>query len=252
MNSAAARSKRSRSAGGWLRGRNRRKQRRRPDAHAADWIGEQRRSKRPKLIGRHAFEHVEGADAHHRIGVRKARSAPSRRSSATGVGASSVSALARANAGAVAIGGDCGKQRRRIRSIGPRGMERLGISSGSPSGSARASSRPPLPPMRAICQLWQSLQALGVPSFADKIGPRNAETVIVPPIDHHVGARRHVTGRAAERRIRRLMVVMRGRRVFVGRVALQADAVAGQRAAWRCAARGNRCRSRRPRTSCSA
>src|SRR5271157_5566871 len=50
---------------------NRGKERRRPDADAAAAIGEERRNKRPNLISRHAFEHVERADSDHRIGVRQ-------------------------------------------------------------------------------------------------------------------------------------------------------------------------------------
>jgi hypothetical protein len=42
------------------------------NSHAPDRIGE----KRPNLIGRCVFEHIEGADPHHRIGVRTARLAP--------------------------------------------------------------------------------------------------------------------------------------------------------------------------------
>ena len=59
-----------------------------------------------------------------------------------------------------------------------------------------------------------------------EIGPRDAQAVIVPAIDHHVGAGRHVARRAGERRIGALVVVMRRGRVLVGRMALQADAVA--------------------------
>src|ERR1700737_1511728 len=51
-NSAAARSKRSRSA-----------------ADAAIGIGEERRDQRPELAGRHVGEHVERADAYHGIGI---------------------------------------------------------------------------------------------------------------------------------------------------------------------------------------
>src|SRR5215510_12350853 len=60
------------------------------------------------------------------------------------------------------------------------------------------------------------------------VGTWYAETVIVPPVDDHIGALRHVAGRAGERRVRAFMAVMGGRRVFLRRVALHADAVAGR------------------------
>src|SRR5215471_3969095 len=60
------------------------------------------------------------------------------------------------------------------------------------------------------------------------VGTWYAETVIVPPIDDHIGALRHVAGRAGERGARAFMAVMGGRRVFLRRVALHADAVAGR------------------------
>src|SRR5262249_2648399 len=40
-----------------------------------------------------------------------------------------------------------------------------------------------------------------------QVGPWDSETMIVPTIDHHVGAHRHVAGRACERRIGRLVLV---------------------------------------------
>ena len=58
-----------------------------------------------------------------------------------------------------------------------------------------------------------------------QIGTRNAEAVIVPDVDHHVGARRHMARRAGERRVRRRMAVVRDRGIFIGGVTLQADAV---------------------------
>src|SRR6516225_3777947 len=61
-----------------------------------------------------------------------------------------------------------------------------------------------------------------------QVGTRDAETVIVPPVDDHTGALRHVAGRAGERRARAFMAVMGGRRVFFRRVTLHADAVAGR------------------------
>src|SRR6516165_8282132 len=61
-----------------------------------------------------------------------------------------------------------------------------------------------------------------------QVGTRDAEAVIVPVVDHHIGALRHVAGRAGERRARAFMAVMRGGRVFLRRVTLRADAVAGR------------------------
>src|SRR3954453_6628126 len=61
-----------------------------------------------------------------------------------------------------------------------------------------------------------------------EIGPRNAQAVIVPAVDHHVGVGRHVAGRASERRTGALMAMMRYGRVLVGRMTLQAHAVARQ------------------------
>ena len=52
--------------------------------------------------------------------------------------------------------------------------------------------------------------------------------MIVPPVDDHVGPGRHVARRAGERRVHRLVAVMRDGRVFVGRVTLQTGAVAGE------------------------
>src|SRR5262249_27401062 len=61
-----------------------------------------------------------------------------------------------------------------------------------------------------------------------QVGTRDGEAVIVPAVDHHIGALRHVAGRAGERRARAFMAVMGGRRVFFRRVTLHADAVAGR------------------------
>src|SRR5262245_29376053 len=59
------------------------------------------------------------------------------------------------------------------------------------------------------------------------IRPWHPEAVIVPPIDHHIGARRHVTRRAGQRRIDGPMSMMRGHRILVGGVTLQAGVVGG-------------------------
>jgi hypothetical protein len=61
-----------------------------------------------------------------------------------------------------------------------------------------------------------------------QVGTRDAEAVIVPPVDDHIGALRHVAGRAGEGPTYRLMMVVRSRRVPVGGVALHADAIPGR------------------------
>src|SRR5262249_24231423 len=61
-----------------------------------------------------------------------------------------------------------------------------------------------------------------------EVGPRHAEAVIVAAVDDHVGALRHVAGRAGDRRAYRLMMAVANGCILVGRVALQADAVAGR------------------------
>ena len=52
--------------------------------------------------------------------------------------------------------------------------------------------------------------------------------MIVPRIDDHVVANRHVAGNAAERRASRLVPGVLGVRIFLGRMALQAGVVAGK------------------------
>src|SRR5262249_60058038 len=58
-----------------------------------------------------------------------------------------------------------------------------------------------------------------------QVGTRDAEAVIVPPVDDHIAALRHVAGRAGERRLYRFVTVVRNGRILVGGVALQADAI---------------------------
>ena len=83
---------------------------------------------------------------------------------------------------------------------------------------------------------------IGRAELDGQIRARNAEAMIVPPIDDHVGARGHMARGAAERRAHSLVAVVRDGRILVGRVALQADAITRALEAWRYAARGNRCR----------
>src|SRR5262249_59529273 len=56
------------------------------------------------------------------------------------------------------------------------------------------------------------------------VGTWYAETVIVPPIDDHIGALRHVAGRAGERGARAFMAVNGGPCAFLRPVAFDADA----------------------------
>ena len=66
---------------------------------------------------------------------------------------------------------------------------------------------------------------IGCAKLYGDVRTRNAKTVIVPCIDDHVGAARHVTRRAGERWGYRLMsMVLRIRVLFLG-VTLQAGAV---------------------------
>ena len=97
-------------------------------------------------------------------------------------------------------------------------------------------------PFASICRQWQSLQALGVPRVDGQIRARDAETVVVPPIDDHVGARR-ACGR---RRSRSAGLFLRGGDASRPRTCPERG-IAGRRrhrelGAWRHAARGNRCR----------
>src|SRR5437016_13188715 len=61
-----------------------------------------------------------------------------------------------------------------------------------------------------------------------QVGPRDAETVIVPLIDDHVGAGRHVARRTGKWRVQAFVTVMSRHGVFVRRVTLQAHAIAGR------------------------
>ena len=58
-----------------------------------------------------------------------------------------------------------------------------------------------------------------------KVGARYPETVVMPAVDHHVGARRHVARRAGKRRNDLRVPMMARSRIFFRRVALLADAV---------------------------
>ena len=151
----------------------------------------------------------------------------------------------------IAIRRHDGQQRRRIRLVRPGGLECLGVGlEALPARPMPAFDRRRRPCGRLVAVTV--VAGIGRAELHRQIGPRDAEAVIVPAIDHHVGARRHVAGRAGSApgspprdggaRPRRTC----RRRGIAGRRRRRA------RAAWRRAARGNRRRSRRPRTSCSA
>ena len=116
------------------------------------------------------------------------------------------------------------QKRGRIGLVRARGVKRLGV-------ALEAFSNRPVPafdrrrrPGRRLVAVTV-IAGVGRAELHGQIGTRNAEAVIVPLVDHHVGARRHVTRRAGERRVRRRMAVVRDRGIFVGGVTLQADAV---------------------------
>src|SRR5262249_26980485 len=139
-------------------------------------------------------------------------------------GASSVSALARAKAGAV------------------------GSAATTPSNAA-ASAWPVQAEWKASAYFCQPLRFRSVPGLdrgrgplrrfvgvavvagigraelCRQVGTRDAEAVIVPPVDDHIAALRHVAGRAGERRACRLMMVVCNGPILVGGVALEADAI---------------------------
>ena len=116
------------------------------------------------------------------------------------------------------------QKRGRIRLVRPCGVECLGVALEAFSirtvpGFDRRSR-----PGRGLVAVTV-VAGVGGAKLHGQIGTRNAEAVIVPLVDHHVGARRHVARRAGERRVRRRMAVVRERGIFVGGVALQTDAV---------------------------
>jgi len=140
--------------------------------------------------------------------------------------ARSVKALARAKAGAVGSAATGCKKLRSIGLVGPRRMERFG---------KVLKTLPVRPkPVLDCCGGPQSrfitvaiVASVGSAEFRRQVRARNAQTVIVPRIDNHVYARRHVTRCAGDCGIRHVMVAVPCGGVFVGRVALQTDAVTG-------------------------
>ena len=127
----------------------------------------------------------------------------------------------------VAICGDLGKQRAGI-CWSVHAAWKLRRSSESPCGSGPCQLSMAAAAHAADLVGMAVVAGIGRAELDGQIRARNAEAMIVPPIDHHVGARRHVARGAGERRVYPLVAVMRCGRVFVGRVALQADAVAGR------------------------
>ena len=126
------------------------KQRYRTQTHAADRIGERRRDKRPELIRRHAVEHVERGDAHHRVWIlkpfprqadirrRDVRREPGERAR-TGEGRS------------VGVRRDRGKQHGRARLIVPCRMEGFAVSLQALPLRPEPARRSPRPPRKQAC-----------------------------------------------------------------------------------------------------
>ena len=139
--------------------------------------------------------------------------------------ASSLSALARAKAGVVRSAATAASSAPASGWSAHAGVERLGVVLEALAVGAMPALDGRRRPFRRLVGM-AVVAGIRRAELCRQIGPRDAEAVIVPAIDHHVGARRHVAGRAGERRIGALVVVMRRGRVLVGRVALQADAVA--------------------------
>ena len=222
------------------------------DPHLAHRIAQQRRQGIEPRGGVGAGQCPDGGGAHRRIGV-EAGLASFRRGRA------------------------CGRARSAGRSRSP---SRSRVASGR-RRCGRASSRWPTdrrgrPPAKASPKVWKlagawpvrarispAAQAAGFVGVAEscrrrtadggrKIGPRDAEAVVVARIDDHVGHRRHVAGDAlaglGAGRVEEML-----RAVEAGRLmALAAQRVATRPAASGCAARGNCCRSRPWRTCGSA
>ena len=78
----------------------------------------------------------------------------------------------------------------------------------------------------ADLSVWQLVQALGVPSFTDKVGTRNPDAVIPTRIDDHICARWHVTLDASRARRSHFVKMMCRRIVLLRRMTLRAHTVA--------------------------
>ena len=166
--SAAARSNGSRSAAGWLAVGTGREQRSGADAHAADRIGQERRDEVSRAALAARFPACRARRSAPSDRDPSGRPAPARHLPATRASRAR-SARSRARTPArrltrpqqAAPPHPCHRSR-------PRGKPRR--SSGNPSGPDRTSARSRPRPIAAVLSAWQSLQAFGVPSFADRSG----------------------------------------------------------------------------------
>src|SRR6516225_890576 len=225
MNSAAARSKRSRSAAGWL-------------AVGTAASNAAARMRTPRLESDKSGETsgqscaAETFASMSRAPMRTMGSGSDRPACARPMfageshGASSVIALARKTRDD-GIGGDLAEQCCGIAMAGPRRVECLGV-------ILQAFAVRPMPaldrrggPFRGLIAV-AIVAGIGRAELRRQVRPRDTEAVIVPAVDDHIGALRHVAGRASERRACRLMMVVRCGRILVGGMALKADAVAGR------------------------
>ena len=153
--------------------------------------------------GGHALEHVERADPHHRIGIRQAAPAPRSMFAGERRGASSLSALARAIAGALRSAATAASSAAASAWSAPCRMESLGVVLEALAVRSVPASRSRPPPIAPVLSRVAIVAGIGRAELDRQIGPRDAEAVIVPPVDHHVGARRHVARRAGRRGARR-------------------------------------------------
>src|SRR5262245_5391322 len=206
-------------AGGW----NRRKQRYRPNANSLDRIREQRRNARPELIGWNAAQHLKCRHPDHRLAVRepvlRQIEIRSRKILAE------LDERARANDGGyIAVRGDFAEKFSGVRLLRPRGMKSCCVSLESlplrPEPALNRARRPlsRFVAMAIVASVWRT-------ELHRQIGTGNPKAVIMPPVHHHVGAFRHVTGGTRDGNIHILMVTMRPSFIFAWHMTLAADAI---------------------------
>src|SRR5215470_12209749 len=126
----------------------------------------------------------------------------------------------------VAVGSDLAKQGCCIAAAGPGCVEGLGV-------VLQALAVRTVPALDRRCRPFGALVSVtvvagvGRPELCRNIGPGHPEAVIVPPVDHHVSALRHVARRAGQRWSDCLVLMMGAHGILVDSVALQAGAVRG-------------------------
>ena len=205
-------------------GRHRSQHRNRADTNTAARIGEQWRDKRPDPIPRKALKHVERADPYEGIWIAQAlagkfdvggRYAPVKFAKRTGP-------CDRRRCGA------CRNRRQQggsVAPVGPGSAESFGV-------VLETSPERPVPVlydvrgplggfvgMAIVARVWR-------PNFHREVRPWYPQAVIVPFIDRHVDVGRHMARHAFDLRCDVVVMAMRGDLIFVGGLALQADAVA--------------------------